>query len=463
MSNFLAIATVTATLQRMLQAAVQLDVPGARVTMARPDSAGSGVPEVGVNIFLYQAAPNPAWRNADLRNRRPKGELIKQAQAGLDLHYLLTFYGNETELEPQRLLGSTVRTLVDQPILTAEMIRDTVNNPNFDYLQNSTLGDQIERVTIVPSFLSTDELSKIWSIFFQSPYNLSFACQGGAVLIEGEKPSGRGLPIRSRQFYATPTQPFVDRVTSDVGNNQATADSRLTIRGKQLREEVTAEQFQAEQSQYERMQNRLNQNQLETGSSQEPPLERSPRRGVPIVQIGEAKLTPHLITDTEIQLNLSDLPGDERSQLRAGVQSFQIVYPLMSSLADFAREIVPPERLIQSNVVPFVVFPGVIQPIQVNAILRDGNQIVTADITVLTDVLVDTNQRVFLLLNQCRVEKPVSYIFAAHKRNAATSSLRFTTRDIRAGEYLVRVQVDGAESTLDYDGEQYVNPKIDIR
>jgi Pvc16 N-terminal domain len=153
MSNFLAIATVTATLQRLLQASVQLDVPGARVTTVRPDASGGSTPEVGVNVYLYQATPNPAWRNADLRNRRPKGDLIKYAQAGLDLYYLMTFYGNEVELEPQRLLGSTVRTLVDQPILTAEMIQDTIERSNFDFLQRSTLAEQVERVTIVPSFL----------------------------------------------------------------------------------------------------------------------------------------------------------------------------------------------------------------------------------------------------------------------------------------------------------------------
>ncbi len=458
MSNFLAIATVTATMQRLLQTSVQLDVPGARVTTVRPDSAGGNVPEVGVNIFLYEAAPNPAWRNADLRNRRPKGELIKQAQAGLDLHYILTFYGKEVELEPQRLLGSTVRTLVDQPILTPEMIRDTVNNPNFEYLHDSTLADQVERVTIVPSFLSTDELSKIWSIFFQTPYMLSFACQGGAVLIEGERPGGRGLPVRNRQFYATPSQPVIERVESEVGNNQATADSRLTIYGNRLQAQVSAQQLQDEQFQDEQLQNRLG-----NDPSQEPPFSRGQRRGDPIAQLGDAKLTPHSVTNTEIRIQLSDLPEAERNQIRAGVQSFQIIYPLLASPADVTGDRVIPERLVQSNTVPFVLAPGVTAPIQVNAILRDGNLIVTADVTVTTDVAVGTNQRVFLLLNQCLVEKPASYIFAAQKRNAETHDLRFTIRDVNPGEYLVRVQVDGAESTLDYDGEQYVSPRIDIR
>lgn len=89
MSNHLAIATVTATLQKIIKAAIQADISGATVTTVKPGaSGGGGTPETGVNLYLYQVAPNPAWRNADLRTRRPKGELIKQGQAGLDLYYI---------------------------------------------------------------------------------------------------------------------------------------------------------------------------------------------------------------------------------------------------------------------------------------------------------------------------------------------------------------------------------------
>ena len=40
MSNHLAIATVTATLQRILQDTAQVDVEGARVTTVRSDNVG---------------------------------------------------------------------------------------------------------------------------------------------------------------------------------------------------------------------------------------------------------------------------------------------------------------------------------------------------------------------------------------------------------------------------------------
>src|SRR5258706_13084265 len=108
MSNFLAIATVTAALSQILQAAVGPDVPGATVTTLRPNGSGNA-PATSVNIYLYQVMHNAALSNADLPTRRTGGDLMQRPVAALDLHYLLTCYGAEAQLEPQRLLGSAVR------------------------------------------------------------------------------------------------------------------------------------------------------------------------------------------------------------------------------------------------------------------------------------------------------------------------------------------------------------------
>ncbi|MFB2891743.1 DUF4255 domain-containing protein [Aerosakkonemataceae cyanobacterium BLCC-F50] len=435
MSNYLAIATVTATLQRTLQAAIQVDLPGAKVTTVRPDGSGSKTPEVGVNIYMYQAIPNPAWRNADLRNRRPKGDLIKQAQAGLDLYFLMTFYGNEVELEPQRLLGSTLRTLVDQPILTAEIIRETVSHPSFKYLADSTLEQQAERVTIVPLNMTTEELSKIWSVFFQTPYTLSFACQGGVVLIEGYRPSGRGLPLRTAQFFTAPNQAIIEQVSSENGFNQPIlANSNLMIRGKQL-------------------------------SGDEPQANGNfpQRRGATQVKIGEAKVTPQRVSETEIRLELSSLPEPEKNAVRAGVQALQIIYSIVPK-----RISTEPERAIGSNVVPFVLCPT-IQEIRVLEVSDNGDDSYSAEVVVQIDLIVGQQQQVFLMLNERLAENPAAYIFAAKLRNADTNLVVFSISDFKPGEYLVRVQVDGAESPLEWDKNvesqtfgQYTGPSLAI-
>ncbi|HAZ45529.1 MAG TPA: DUF4255 domain-containing protein [Cyanobacteria bacterium UBA11369] len=416
MSNYLAIATVTATLQRLLQTAVQLDVPGAKVTTVRPEATGGKTPEIGVNIYLYQATPNPAWRNYDLRNRRPKGELIKHAQAGLDLFYIMTFYGNELELEPQRLLGSAVRTIVDNPILTPEMIRATVNNPDFSYLADSTLEQQIERVTIVPSQMNTEELSKIWSVFFQTPYVLSFACQGGAVLIEGNKQSGRALPIRSVQFYTTPSQPMVDQVISEAGGNQPiVADSTLMIRGRRLQADLVQ------------------------------------------VRIGEARVTPQEVSEKEIRLNLSSLPPEEAQSLRAGVQQLWVLHPIMK------RSPFEPDRAVASNVMPFVLCPQIVAEPDVWDLWKNSDDLYSAELRVVVDLTVGSEQRVLLFLNERSSNNSVGYIFAAKPRDEDTDAVVFPILDAIAGEYLVRVQIDGAESPLDVDEDNgYVGPIVEI-
>jgi Pvc16 N-terminal domain len=416
MSNYLAIATVTATLQRLLQAAVQVDVPGAKVTTVRPEATGGKTPEVGVNIYLYQATPNPAWRNYDLRNRRPKGELIKHAQAGLDLFYIMTFYGNEVELEPQRLLGSAVRTIVDHPILTPEMIRATVNHSTFSYLADSTLEQQVERVTIVPSQMNTEELSKIWSVFFQTPYVLSFACQGGAVLIEGNRTSGRALPVRSTQFYTTPNQPMVDQAISEAGANQPiVADSTLMIRGKRL--------------QADRVQ----------------------------VRIGEARVTPQQVSEKEIQLDLASLPLEEAQNLRAGVQQLWVLHPIIK------RSPLEPDRAVASNVMPFVLCPQIVAEPEVFDLWENEEDAYGAELRVQVDLTVGSEQRALLFLNERSNNNPVGYIFAAKPRAQDSDAVVFPILDVKAGEYLVRVQIDGAESPLEVDGDNgYVGPVVVI-
>ncbi len=169
MSNFLAIATVTAALRRTLQAALDIDVPGAKVTTVRPDGSGSGVPNTGANLYLYQVTPNASLRNADMPNRNSEGRLIQRPQVALDLHYLLTFYGDDNELKPQRLLGSVVRTLHARPVLTRQMIKKTIDDPAFAFLHNSNLAEAFETVKFTPVPLSLEELSKLWSVFFQTP------------------------------------------------------------------------------------------------------------------------------------------------------------------------------------------------------------------------------------------------------------------------------------------------------
>lgn len=194
MSNALAIATVTTALAQIIRTAVQSVLPGADVLTERPDNTPMGQPRV--RLFLYQVSPNAGLRNHDLPTRTANGQLMKRPTAALDLSYLLAFYGNENNLEPQQMLGATVRDIHAKPVLMRQMIEDAIASEPF--LTTSNLADAVEQVKFTPLSLSLEELSKLWSVFFQAPYALSVAYQGTAVLIESEENPVIPMPVLRR-------------------------------------------------------------------------------------------------------------------------------------------------------------------------------------------------------------------------------------------------------------------------
>jgi hypothetical protein len=214
MSNYLAIATVTATLRDILQSAASAVVPGAAVTTQRPEKAGNGSQDkAGVNLYLYQVTPNAAWRNSEIVIRRHdpqdpdnrgKDTVELRAQVPLNLYYLLSFYGDEKKLEPQRLLGSSVSAIQAQSIIPLKVIRAAIQN-NDNNLAQSDLDFQIEHVEpikLTPLSLSLEELSKLWSVFFQVPYALSVAYEATVVLIEPGVPVP--VPLVSQRVIKKP-------------------------------------------------------------------------------------------------------------------------------------------------------------------------------------------------------------------------------------------------------------------
>ncbi len=426
MSNYLAIATVTTALQQLLQEEVGRDVPGVQVTTARPDTTGNNVSGASINVYLYQATPNAAWRNADLRTRRPKGDLVKHTQAALDLHYLFTFYGNEQSLEPQRLMGSTIRTLVDHPLLTPDMIDESISHSSVPILSQSTLGEQVQQVKFIPSSITTEDLSRIWSVFFQVPYALSFAYQATAILIQGGRSGQATLPVRSRASHVSLGRPMLEKVEHrPAGNQQSmqntiTRGSHLILHGRQLQSiEATVQ-----------------------------------------VQIGETAIAPQSITEQEVHVRLADLDSEEQLRLRAGIQGIQIVHRRISEQNS------PSNRAVKSNVLPFALCPQILngEELSVENLQEDEEEErYGGEVRVQVDLLVEPAQRAFLLLNNISPGSSDTYIFRASRRQTISAYLSFEIRDVNRGNYLLRVQIDNAESPLGVDGRgQYASPLLVI-
>jgi hypothetical protein len=390
MSNALAIATVTATLAlKVLTPAASAAGFGANVTTDRPDSSSGNTGQPKVNLYLFQITPNAAWRNRDLPTRTSESQLIQRPRAAIDLHYLLSFYGNDSELQPQRLLGQVVRAMHSQPVLTREMIRDTVGGTS--YLAGSNLDEEVELVKFTPLLFSLEELSKLWSILFQTPYALSIAYQASVVLIESEDTVGPALPVLKPMIYALPLRhPRIERVYSSEGAAQPiTVDSDLIIEGTQLKSDLTQ-----------------------------------------IRIAGGDPVSPSEVTDSKLQLSLASLPV---GSLRAGVQGVQVVEPLkLGSPA-------VPHTGFESNVAPFVLHPR-IQTVSA----PDATQILLT-----TDLEVGKDQRLVLLLSENDPTSAKSYSFPIASRPADSSSFMIPIHDVKPAEYFVRVQVDGAESPVD--------------
>jgi uncharacterized protein DUF4255 len=182
-SNYLAVATVTATLQHLLQPAIQAAVPGAQVRTLRPDLMVADRSALGVNVFLYQVHPNATHRNDDLPTRTSDATLRVRPRAAIDLSYLISCLGSDEAFEPQRLLGATVATLHAWPVLTPPQIEAVVAaDPTI--LGGSDVAQQVESIEITLDGFTREELSRLWTMFGTAPYNLSVGYRVSVVLLE---------------------------------------------------------------------------------------------------------------------------------------------------------------------------------------------------------------------------------------------------------------------------------------
>jgi len=223
-SNSLAIAAVTATLRHLLDAGVNSDVPGTNVTARPLDAARTNITGNQVNVFLYQVVPNAAWRNQPLPAQARNGETA-QPPLALDLHYLVTAYGdNDDEVTSNRLLGGALSVLHDHALLQPNELQSA--------LPGSDVHQQVERVRITPHALSVEDISKLWTAF-QTEYRVSATFEASVVLIESTRPRRSPLPVLRRGPQDEGVRavagagPTLTRMAPDVGRPGLLVAARL--------------------------------------------------------------------------------------------------------------------------------------------------------------------------------------------------------------------------------------------
>lgn len=211
MSSPLAIAAVTATLKDLLNDGL-LDhdlasIGSFSVTALPPDRVATGQNEPNqLNLFLYQVTPNLGWRNVGLPSRDGNGVRLSNAPLALDLHYMLTAYGSQ-DLNAEILLGYAMQLLHETPVISRTQLRTVLGGVSpvdgtilpspFGTLSAVDLADQIELIKISPVFLTTEDLSKMWTAM-QARYRPTMAYLASVVLIQATNSSRNAPPVLKR-------------------------------------------------------------------------------------------------------------------------------------------------------------------------------------------------------------------------------------------------------------------------
>ncbi|MEU5536825.1 Pvc16 family protein [Streptomyces sp. NPDC020362] len=200
MSNALAIAHVSQALALLIESHLQPEIDMAvKVEPRKPPAEPPTDPTI--SVFLYQVTPNTSQRNNDLPTRASDGTLVRRASAALDLQYVISAYGDETELVGQRLIGSVVRTLHEIPVLPKDVIELAGERP---YLAGSNLAEAAQRVRFTPMVMDVDETSKLWGMLYQTPYALSVVYQASLVFIDGRETPVPAKPVERPEVRVLP-------------------------------------------------------------------------------------------------------------------------------------------------------------------------------------------------------------------------------------------------------------------
>jgi len=410
-SNQLAIASVTATLHFRLSQLVAAELPSAQVTSVRP-SAENLLPPTGINIFLYQVTPNSAQRNSALPTRNSEGRLVGRPSLPLDLHYVLSFYGNDATFEPQQLLGSVARSLHEKPVLDADTIAAMASDPLYDSVQQTDLMNALEPVRLTQAALTLEEMAKLWGIFYGVPYALSAVYVASAVNLDSESLPQAALPVRSFQVGALPREvPVLSGALSDHNGTAVLAPTdRLVLSGHKLL----------------------------GGTSQSVLID-----GADAAIVSGAGVLP---------LEVALLPG-----IGAGVHSVQLLQHVQVT-PTFAA-------VVQSNVQTFAIAP---QITGLSATLVPDADGTGVGVAVTANVVpeIGATQRLQLALTEIGAPPFHSHFLQAERTSSSqvTAFAKPTGSEqaIATGSYVVRVFVDGVPSPLGPATGPYSSPSVTV-
>ena len=254
MSNELAISGVTAVLEYILNNVFSglTTLFGGTVTVSSiaPDLVQSGFTSGGsnsfqnqVNIFLHQVTYNQGWRNEGFPSLSADGKTpLQNPPLALDLHYLLTAYG-QFDWQAEALLGYALLQLHQFPVLARADVTFALNHLTSTNLPNLAaqlkfcgLADQIEMIKITPEKLGREEMAWLWTAL-KADYRPTFPFLVTVVLMQPPSNVSIALPVMLRQIQALPITP-AQIISAQPPNKQPAAlpGDTVTVTGEFLSE-----------------------------------------------------------------------------------------------------------------------------------------------------------------------------------------------------------------------------------
>ena len=413
-STPLGISAVTYVLQRMLYSGVKgrneappdnigpLDDP--LISITTPDKLDDTQEKDQLNLFMYMVNFNSGWSSQLQPARNSAGKRVENPPLAIDLHYLLSAYSGEQDIDREVLLGYGMQVFHDNAVLSKSFIAAELTAPTPSFLKKSNLENQVERIKITPETLTTEEISRLWAAF-GAKYRPSAAYRVTLVLTQTQREIEPGPPVRSRNVYVRPFQvPVIEKIVAiDPDSDQPQPDrlirlgDELSIHGYHLKGELVE------------------------------------------VRIGDGSpLTPSKVTENQIIVSLP-------TNLKAGVQTVQVIHQLNMGTPE------TPHTGPVSNAGAFMLSPLLDpKPADIHVISASQNAVIAG-----ISPPVYNGQKVFVLLEEIlpagSPSAPKSWQIRVPEDNlptpgASANSLSVTLQGIDSGHYTIRLRVDNAES-----------------
>jgi len=451
MSNALAVASVSFVLVDLLNSGlIDHDISATLgneviVSAVPPDRVDAiqnvPSPKSQLNLFLYNVTQNQGWKNTGYPSRNSNGDRVDNPPLAVNLHYLLSAYGVE-QFHSEILLGYGMQLFHETPILPRHAIRKSLAAPSLvtageglpplmSNLFTSELAEQVEMVKIWPETLSTEEISRLWTAF-QAKYRPTAAYQVSVILIESRATTQSAPPVVTRSVQAiTLKKPTIDTVLSQSSpasppdaNQMILPGYSLVLQGSELKGQDTM-----------------------------------------VIIAGIAVVPPAATlksTSITVPLPAGLLPGAQSVIVKQSVvyTSNGAIYPAF-----------------ESNQVSFLLHP-VIQTVTAANVQISGATLRSGDLLLTVNPPIGPNQDVRVALNQYLTGSPppvppLAYTFQVPPRVMLQSpppsppppspNIQVSFDGVAPGTYVVRVQVDGADSPLTMDASGYFSsPQVTI-